>query len=209
MFKTFKIIPLVVVGFGFATIASAQVAGGGSGTRAAAVGAFDALSSGNKRIAEALFNGQIVTSNGKAPLSLDQIAAAKRRSGWDRIFRQLKADGLIEAKNLRELTSGRYEQGVAKRARNADGTRPATVVTTAAGRQIIVDKNSFVHEGGRNTGRDKNRRGSRSIGQHTESVFGGGSTYRGRNDNATQSGTAPSIGITSGNGVATSNIIVK
>ena len=58
----------------------------------AETGAFEALSPA-KKIAEALFNGQMVTADGKEPLSLNLIAANKQRSGWGRIFKQLKANG--------------------------------------------------------------------------------------------------------------------
>jgi hypothetical protein len=171
------------------------------------VGAYERLSAGNKKIAEALFNGQIATAKGKEPLNLDQIAAARRRNGWGRIFKQLRADGLLDAKNLRELTSGRYQQQSS--AKIAPRARKSTVVTTASGRQIVVGKNSLSRQGRRNTGRDKNRRGSKSIGQHTDGLFGSGSTYRGRMDNTAQSGSGTSIGITSAGGVAPTTIISK
>lgn len=192
-----------VAATGFSGVARAQ-----SDTMPEA-GAFDALSKADKRVAEALFNGQIVTANGKAPLSLDLIAASKHRTGWGRIFSQLRRDGLIDAKNLKDLMR-RQRQGTAVSSRPGPA-RPTggTVVTTAGGRQIIVDKNSLTREGGRNTGRDKNRRGSRSIGKYTDDLFGTAGTYRGRLNNAAQSDGAASIGITSGKGVATSNIITR
>lgn len=199
MFKRLKIMTLVLMGFGFCTVSYAQ----------GVVGAYDKLSSGNKRIAETLFNGQIVSDSGKDPLSLDQIAAAKRRSGWGRIFKRLKRDGLIDARNLRELTSGRYEKQMVRKAKRSPKSGKATVVTTAAGRQIIVGKNSLARGGGRNTGRDKNRRGSANSNKHADGVFNTGATYRGRLDNSAQSGAAAAIGLTSGNGAPTSNIITK
>jgi len=199
MFKGLRIVTLVLMGCGFFTISYAQ----------GVVGAYDKLSSGNKKVAEALFNGQMVSANGKDPLSLDQIAAAKRRSGWGRIFKRLKRDGLIDARNLRELTSGRYENQMVRKTRRSSKATNSTVVTTASGRQIIVGKNSLARGGRRNTGRDKNRRGSSSSGKHVDGLFGSATTYRGRLDNAAQSDAAANIGITSGNGVPTSNIITK
>jgi len=59
----------------------------------------------------------VITDEGKGPSSLDQIAASKRRSGWDRIFEILKRDGLIDAKNLRELPSDHYEREIVRKAR--------------------------------------------------------------------------------------------
>jgi hypothetical protein len=186
MLRTLKIIPLVCLGFGFSTFANAQ----------GVVGAYEKLSSGNKKVAEALFNGQVVTDDGKAPLSLDQIARAKRRSGWGRIFKNLKKDGLLDAKSLRELTSGRYEVQMVRQTRKSRKGAKSTVVTTGSGRQIIVDKKS------------SKRRGRNAV-KHTEKLFSSGSTYRGRLDNSAQSKTSPSLGITSARGKATGNIIMQ
>ena len=201
MIRVCKFLILVFMGFGIINVSHAQ----------GVVGAYERLSASNKKVAEALFNGQVVTDNGKDPLSLDQIAAAKRRSGWGRIFRKLKKDGLLEARNLRELTSGRYERSIARKSRSRKSKKggSSTVVTTAAGRQIIVGKDSASRVGGRNTGRDKNRRGSASYGKHQDKLFNTSTTYRGRLDNAAQSDGAAAIGITSGNGAPTSNIITK
>lgn len=210
MLRINKINILVLAGIGIAAIAGIPGYGvaKAESTAKPRVGAYEALSASNKKIAEALFNGQISTADGKDPLNLDQIAAAKRRNGWGRIFKQLRADGLLDAKNLRELTSGRYQRQFSGKKSTGTAVK-STVVTTASGRQIIVDKNSLARQGRRNTGRDKNRRGSKSIGQHTDGLFSSGSTYRGRLDNSAQSGGAPSIGITSANGVATTNIITR
>ena len=65
------------------------------------------------KIAEALFNGQMVAADGKEPLSLYLIAANKHRSGWGRIFKQLKANGLLDAKILGDLMSECYQQSTA------------------------------------------------------------------------------------------------
>ena len=202
MFRFAKIITVCVMTTGLASTSYAQ----GSRNKAVMpeVGAFDNLSSGNKKIAEALFNGQVITDEGKAPLSLDQIAASKRRSGWGRIFKNLKRSGLIDARNLRELTSGRYEREVVRKSSGAVNPVRATVVTTGSGRQIIVDKNALSRQGRRNSGRDKRRRGS----NHTDKVLDSGSTYRGR-FNSPQTGGASSLGITSAKGVANQDILMK
>jgi hypothetical protein len=206
-FKFCKIGTLVLVGVGIAAIVGVQGLGtarAGSATMPE-LGAFEALSRGDKKIAEALFDGQMVTENGSEPLSLDLIAASKQRSGWGRIFKQLKADGLIDAKNLRELASGRYQRRTAGKSLKPAHTTRATVVTTASGRQIIVGKKSLARHSRLNRSRDKNRRDSQNIGKHADGVFDAGSTYRGRSNNGLN-GSAPSIGITSGKGVATTNI---
>ena len=197
--KMAKILSLVVVGVGMGSVAYGQ-----NGMPEA--GAFERLSPGNKVVAEALFNGQVVTDNGKAPLSLDLIAASKRRSGWGRIFRQLKRDGLIDARSLGELTSGRYQQRtVVKSARPPR----ATVVTTASGRQIIVDKNARARQARVNRGRSINRRGSAKVREHTEGILSNGSTYRGRLDYTGDNQNASALGIATGKGVGTSNFITS
>jgi len=150
----------------------------GHGTAAimAETGAFEALSPA-KKIAEALFNGQMVTADGKEPLSLNLIAANKQRSGWGRIFKQLKANGLLDAKNIRELMGERYQQSTAITSVRPKGSLGVTVVTTASGRQIIVDK---IRQKRRKTSRRSSRRGSENTGKHSDALFGSGSTYRGR-----------------------------
>lgn len=105
------------------------------------VGAYEALSPPNKTIAETIFNRQIVTAYGKPVLSLDQIAAVKQRHSWFHLFRQMKADGLIEAKSFRQLIRHRH----GKRSFNRRAIHPrspaTTIVTMASGGQIIIDKN--------------------------------------------------------------------
>lgn len=100
-------------------------------------GAFAALSPGNQKIARALFEvqkapaptepapggtttGGTGTSTGGTGTSstattttdsrwtLDQIAAAKQSGqGWGNIFKEMKAEGLVEAKNLGQVVSGK------------------------------------------------------------------------------------------------------
>ena len=210
MFKVFnfiKISTLVLVGVGIATIADVQDAGSAraDSTTMPEIGAFEALSSGNKKIAEALFDGQIVTADGRAPLSLDLIAASKQRNGWGRIFKQLKRDGLIDARNLGELM--RYRRRTTAKGLRPAGSAGATVVTTASGRQIIIDKKSRVRHARRNRGRRMNRRGSKNVHKHADGVFGSGSTYRGRLNSSGQSRDASSLGIATGKGVGTSTFI--
>jgi len=201
--KFIKIIPLVLVGVGITTIAYGGDLKAGSGAMPE-VGAFDALSPGNKKIAEALFNGQIVTADGKAPLSLDLIAASKQRDGWGRIFRELKADGLIEAKNLGELMSSRNGRGIAGNGTRSIGRSRATVVTTAGGRQIIVGKKSAVRQARVKRASEINRRG-----KYTDQILSSGSTYRGRLDYDGESVNASSLGIATAKGVGTSNFIAS
>jgi len=89
-----------------------------SGTTTA-VSAFDKLSLGNQQVASALYQAQgsgaaATSTNGTPPaarpLSLDEIAA-KRRSGleWGRIFKEMKAQGLVQEKSLGQVV-GKYLQ---------------------------------------------------------------------------------------------------
>ena len=116
----------------------------------APAGAYQKLSPGHQKVARALFEAQTVsmtTTTTKAgskptvaspstagaasgpapkPLTLDQIAAMKQQgSGWEHVFRQMRAQGLLTEKNIGQVMT-RYNQ-----------SRPATsasVVTTGAAR---------------------------------------------------------------------------
>lgn len=174
-------------------------------------GAYESLSTGNQKIAESLFNGQSVTADGSAPLSLDQIAAAKQHDGWGRIFKQMKADGLTDAKNLGERVNGRYKIRTGEDTVLPDGSTGATIVTTASGRQTIIEKKSAARNQGKNgaglrhgnkiTGaatRTSNK--GRPVYKHAFRSSGGKSTYRGRLHSRSISGhgrSAASLGITS------------
>src|SRR6266851_6152775 len=71
-------------------------------------GSFDALSPGNQKIANALFAAQNTTGTTLTPLTKDQIAALKGTEGWGKVFRQMKTEGLLQARNLGQVVSG-YE----------------------------------------------------------------------------------------------------
>lgn len=68
-------------------------------------GGFDALSSGNQMIARSLMNAEVVPPDGGEIWTLDQIAAAKSTTGWGNVFRQMQAEGLVDAKNLGQVVS--------------------------------------------------------------------------------------------------------
>ena len=115
----------------------------------APAGAYQKLAPGHQKVARALFEAQTVsmtTTTTKAggkpgtpsstpsaatgpapkPLTLDQIAAMKQQgSGWEHVFRHMRAQGLLTEKNIGQVMT-RYNQ-----------SRPATsasVVTTGAAR---------------------------------------------------------------------------
>src|SRR5215471_5546769 len=107
-----------------ASAALAETTSGGSGS-------FSDLSPGNQNIARALFNAQHATANGPQPLSLNQIAALKGgHEGWGEVFKQMKAEGLVNEKNLGQVVSGYEHQLHDTHAASANGH---TTVTTANG----------------------------------------------------------------------------
>ena len=127
--------------FGAAT-ADAQVA-----PPPPAAGAYQKMSPGNQKVARALFEAQTVpmtpttttagkpsvpspatspsgsSANGRKPLTLDQISAMRQSgSGWEHIFRQMRAQGLLVEPSIAQVMV-RHSQ-----------SRPpsASVVTTSA-----------------------------------------------------------------------------
>lgn len=79
-----------------------------------AVGAYARLSPRQQRIVEALFRAQrAAAANGMAtaptPLTRDQIAGMKTAGyGWQQIFGQMKAAGLVQDEDLRQLMDKYY-----------------------------------------------------------------------------------------------------
>jgi len=79
-----------------------------AGAQTASAGAFDKLSPGEQKIARALFEAQKTSTDPKAPkpLTLDEIAAKKQgHEGWGRVFKDMKAQGLVTEKNLGQVVS--------------------------------------------------------------------------------------------------------
>jgi hypothetical protein len=106
-----------------------------------AEGAYEQLSPGNQKIARALFDAQVKPSTTTAPtttrtsgtttkpLTLDQIAAMKQSGqGWGQVFQSLKAQGLVQEKNLGQVVS------------RANHMSSSGVVTTAANRAYPVTR---------------------------------------------------------------------
>ena len=81
----------------------------------AAKGSFDKLSLGNQKVAAALYYAQSPRSaNGVVPasrrLTLEEIAGKRGRGQtWGQIFRELKAQGLVQEKSLGQVVA-RYQQ---------------------------------------------------------------------------------------------------
>lgn len=111
--------------FGAAT-ADAQVA-----PPPPATGAYQKMTPGNQKVARALFEAQtttmtptttntkaghntpapaVATASGPKPLTLDQIAALKQQgAGWEAVFRQMRAQGLLAEKSIDQVIA-RYNQ---------------------------------------------------------------------------------------------------
>jgi hypothetical protein len=73
-------------------------------------GAFQSLSTGNQKIADALFAAQTPTGS-QVALTKDQIATMKQGDGWGNVFKQMKSDGLVSSKNLGQVVSA-HEQAL-------------------------------------------------------------------------------------------------
>ncbi len=118
---------------------------------------FDQLSPGNQLIAKSLFDAQ-QAEDGDVSWSLDDIAVSKRKStGWSNVFKRMREEYLVEAKNLGQLISRRSKRNSVYRSTAVDGIRTINantaraasgryrklyrsdvVVTTANGGRVVV-----------------------------------------------------------------------
>jgi hypothetical protein len=98
-------------------------------------GAYERLSTGNQRIARALFDAQAAVavpapsgpSSSSKSLTLDEIAAQKQNgTTWGQVFNAMKSRGLLRERDLGQVVS-RYEQ-------QPGGTRTATARSTTPAR---------------------------------------------------------------------------
>ncbi len=112
-----------------------------------ATGSADALSPGNRNIAEALFAAQ--KEGGANNFTLDQIATLKSDGlGWGQVFSHLRTEGAVPegARNLGQVVSGHYQPpaiDIATAEVTAGGGRSSrpVVVTTGAGGRIVLGAN--------------------------------------------------------------------
>lgn len=91
-------------------------------------GNFNSLSPGNQKIANALFSAQSTTGT-KTPLTQDQIAGRKGTEGWGQVSKTMKADGLVQSKNLGQVVSS-YQHSLHASTASA-ASRSARTTTTA------------------------------------------------------------------------------
>jgi len=74
-------------------------------------GAFDRLAPGEQRIARSLFDAQRRDLQPGRRLTLDQIAAKKGGEGWGVVFKDMKSQGLVNAKNLGQVVERGRSRG--------------------------------------------------------------------------------------------------
>jgi hypothetical protein len=97
-------------------------------------GSFERLSTGNQKIANALFSAQNVKGTSLTPLTKNQIADLKGTEGWGRVFKEMKADGLIQAKNLGQVVSKYQHTLHASTTSTTSRGASTTTATTRSGR---------------------------------------------------------------------------
>jgi hypothetical protein len=102
-------------------------------TKSSGTSTFNSLSPGNQNIARALFYAQHPAPNGPQPLSMNQIAALKGEEGWGDVFKQMKAEGLVNEKNLGVVISSYQHHRHDTHATSSGGR---TIVTTGSGRSF-------------------------------------------------------------------------
>jgi hypothetical protein len=94
---TIRLVAALLVIGAFATPAPAQTPRG----------AFERLAPGDQRIARSLFEAQRRDLPPGGRFTLDHIAAKKGGERWSLVFREMKAQGLVTAKNLEQVVSPR------------------------------------------------------------------------------------------------------
>ncbi len=144
--------------------------------------AFDQLSPGNQKIAESLFGEQSIPDGATSEAwSLDQIAIARQDGqGWGKVFKQMKADGLVDAKNLGQLVSAHSK---ASKSVPTEGSRFEIVVTTGSGSTM-----SFARSRHSNRGKGSLNSGSSRSGHGSGSKFSGFNSGGGSGDSFSNSG---------------------
>lgn len=163
-------------------------------------GAFDALSTGNQKIVNAIHDAQIETST----LSTDDIAAKKldgSYGGWGKIYQQMYADGLVEFKNLGQAVSSYHH---ANKPPPPPSSPSTTVITTASGQKIIVGGSKPGHFGKSQSNSAKSNGGKKSFtpgkGASVTITTAGGGTHGGAVSGSAKHGGGSSVGITSAGG---------
>lgn len=103
--KRFKYVYLLAALIVVPVVNAQTTTSSGSSETSTAVASFDQLSPGSQMIARSLMDAQVAPADGSAIWTLDKIAAAKSGTGWGNVFATMKADGLINARNLGQVVS--------------------------------------------------------------------------------------------------------
>ncbi len=149
-------------------------------TTAPNAGAFDRLSPGEQKIARALFDAQQTStppsgtaSTASKALSLDDIAAMKQSGrGWGEVFKSMKAQGLVQEKNLGQVVSKFSRQS----------TPSSTTIISGTGRTRVEGGAGFGHSGKASSGGDavgasSGSAGSTAGGSNASGREGGGAAH--------------------------------
>ncbi len=115
----------------------APAGGDGNGAPEARRGAFKTLPGQDRRIAEALFDGQSIGPAGKQAWSLDQVATARQNGArWADVLKRMRADGLIRVRTLDRVIRGHARLEAAARAVRK------VAITNGEGRHVVVTTRS-------------------------------------------------------------------
>jgi hypothetical protein len=144
---------IVIVALGLATgpVAHAQKP---PSTTPTTTGAFDKLSTGNQKVASALFQAQ--NGSTSTPLTLDEIAAKKQSgNGWGEVFKSMQAQGLVQEKNLGQVVS-KYNHSTKGAVTTASGRvvpDPASNANNAKGQGVSDSSSSPGNSGNAGNGK--------------------------------------------------------
>ena len=174
-----RVVALVVAVLALGVAASAALAQSKPRTSSTSTpptaGAFDKLSPGNQTVASALFQAQNTeTTPPVTPLTLDQIATKKQSGqGWGQVFKDMKAQGLVQEKNLGQVVGNHSTHGVVTTASGRIVSGPSSSGKAAG----IADGNADASQGataGGNGNRRSNAFGAGSNGSEGAAAHGGG-----------------------------------
>jgi hypothetical protein len=120
---------------GMCVYAMVLTAGVAAAQTTSTAGAFDQLSPGNQKIAQALFEAHLASRPpGTSPaLTPDDLAALHQSGqGWGNVFKQMQAQGLVQEKNLGQVVRT-YPPHQRTPAPSGE-----IVITTGSGRTVVV-----------------------------------------------------------------------
>jgi len=181
-------------------------------------GAFDKLSPGNQKIAQALYEAQQTnntttpstspSSSTSTPKTLDDIAAMKQSGrGWGEIFKDLKSQGLVTEKNLGQVISKYQHQQKGLTPAPTGGTGQASTTQSSTTSATSAGTKGHGRGGYKSTGpvitsgNNQSSGGAASVGPgkgHGASEHGGGTSVTSGTSGSYSHGHG--AGVTSGRG---------